>query len=249
MYKNVNIYFSKENNELFNETDIFDIEFISFMLRRIGNIEDNRFIELKDNQCILCAVTSNINKLNQRIKRLNKTFINKFKIKLMIGNEMANSPEICTCENTDSYIIKPEYDFLANKSISSIIKCGKCNKDIPISSLDNLSSEDKAEIIKLQNCYNSMETLRLYEVDQENNTNNIEKHNSEINILAKKIKDNLEIKTKKKVYYYLNNPVDGVYKENKKCLKDCPNCNNKLKILSKENNVCHKCRLIFPNYI
>lgn len=248
MYKNVKIYFKKNNNELFNQQNIIDVEFISFLLYRIGNIEQDRIIESANNQCILSTITSDMNKLEKRINKLNKTFSDKFNIELVEGNYIATTPKICKCKDHAYYIIDPRYDFITNKSTSSIIKCGNCKKDIPISIFDNLTSDDKSDIIKLQECYNSIETLRLYEFEEEKNINLLEKYNSEFNQLAQKIVNNLEKKTKKKVYYFLKNPVDGLYKENRKNLEHCPNCNSKLMPHTKESNICHNCKLILPIY-
>lgn len=266
MYRKCIFTFKRKNEENKNKSELIDIEYLLHTMHASGLILQERITEICDDKYISTIVTIDenefinfINKIEDNVgDEVSNVLKDNFEISYEFGNSIYEKDDFCLCENSDYFILNPEYDFFRKTSYGSLLKCGTCLKQIPFNEQWNLTKEDKEKLVKLQQTYNALEYLRLYEYETEFFEKEIENHCSKYNKLLFECRTLLESKTNKSVFIFLKNPVDGVYKEGRQDLEYCPVCNRKLievtncfteeqKTIDK-SKICKHCKIIVPSY-
>ena len=254
MYRKIVISFNQDSEDKI--LDSLDIELILESLYSFGFILKPAIIEKVEtsyNATVIAIGSKNILKLMDKINEICPYNINFF---IEFGDLIANTDELCSCKDSSFYVLNPEYNFLVHSSVSSLLKCGDCGKQVLWNDIAEFTDAEKDMITNFQKLYDNLESLRLNTPYSDFSEEELKNPRSKYNQLAFKVCNIFENKIKIPVYLLLKNPVDGVYKEGKKDLEYCPICgshfgyiiNNKCIGLYNVNRICNTCKIILPCY-
>lgn len=163
----------------------------------------------------------------------------RFNINWVIGEEELLNFSIDSCQDKSSFYILNCWP-----NIISPIYCGDCLEEIPLIRFPELNLEERYEILRLRNLHYSF--IELEDYDKEYASFQLNNLDSKLVKSSLEIREKLELKLNKPVYYYLST---------EKNVTTCPKCGGKLDVIpiditkyssySNIDKVCKKCNLAF----
>lgn len=258
MFKKIIIKFTKKNNKEITNFNTLDFEYMMHLLYKKGQILKHRIIDSNKSNITVTITAIDEQNFFEEFKNVSKILDNKYDINFEIGNQISNTTLECTCKNSSFYIINPEYDFLSDSLNTSLLKCGDCGHQVPWINKVLLTENEAVKVTQFQDLYEALETLRLKTIYEDYAEKEITMASSKYNKYGLKIRNLFEKKLLKPVYFLIKNPVDGVKKEEREDLCNCPICNSKLsqiyskiekdKFIYKINKKCEYCKIVVPSY-
>lgn len=246
MYKIARITFRPLKEDI---EDILDtIDDILQMLYQNGQILQERLVEKHDKNYVANVVTTDNDSLNSEYyNQYILKEIQNFDIETEIICDDVMASDSCHCQEHSYYILEIVVD-----DFSSPIMCGDCGKEIPLIRIPYLYDEEEHySILSFQKTYQSVDCLWRESLSDRFTKRQIIDYRSQLNQRGLEICAELEKKVKKPVYYFLRNPIGGLFdfEKNNKNLEACPKCGGEfVKIKnSYADKVCHACRLAFYN--
>jgi len=178
--------------------------------------------------------------VNRQAKKLEELCGSKLKIETK-GTNYQSYKSPCTCKKSDYYILTTNY-----VTILSPIKCGSCNKSVPLYKLPIYYDYGYMPILSWESNFIACDTLQMNcEVGEKWALNQMEKLSSSLTKQGRKICSSIEEKTGIPTFYYLMNY--NLFKGDT-LDRTCPSCNQKWSLNKPEHNLydfkCQKCRLI-----
>ena len=153
-----------------------------------------------------------------------------------------DSSQVCDCKRRISFIL-----FTTYLSIESPLKCGKCRGTVPLYLIPKRLDETYGNIIGWQSDYKACDTLYMNSATGERfGAREMPRFDSSLSKRGRKICNDIEKKTGKPTYYYLNRP-NGVSDKIERQRK-CPSCKSDWLLKEPLHEIfdfrCNKCRLL-----
>jgi len=216
------------------------------MLYQNGQILNEWIVEKQELQYIANVITTDDDSLDS--KYYNCYILKKldyFDIDIEIICDDPMSFDSCHCDEHSYYIL-----FVDPNDKSSPIICGNCGKEIPLIRIPYLYNEkEHYSILHFQRMYEAVFNLWLDTLSDRFTKRQVVDHNSQLNKTGMDICTELEKLTNKPVYYFLLNPIGGLYQfeKNNKELDFCPKCGGNFTKINHAyiDKICHTCRLAF----
>ena len=222
------------------------IDDLLWMLHINGQILDTWIIEKQNSFYIANVITTDNDSLDK--KYFNCYILNEIKnfdIEIEIIGDDVMATDSCHCEKHSYYIFA-----IHPYQISSPIICGDCGKEISLIKIPYLYKEEEHySVLNFQKTFQAVDRLWMESLSDRFTKRQFIDYNSQLNTVGLDIRDELENKLEKPVYYLLCNPIGGYFEfaKNKKNLSFCPKCNGALERInhSYADKVCPICRLAF----
>lgn len=179
--------------------------------------------------------------IDKRIKSIEALANAKLQIKLL-GKSHIHESEVCKCERSEYYIL-----FTTFLDLSSPVRCGTCNHDVPLYKLPLFDEYGYSDILSWESNYKACDTLQInctvgemWAMKQMWDVNSqLSKQGTEV---CKKITELSQIPT----YYYLFNYRRIRHSQDSK--RKCPCCNGDWLVQEKNYHLydfkCDTCKLI-----
>ena len=258
MFKKIIIKFNKKDNIELGNLNTVDFEYMLHLLYTRGYILKQRIIDGDKENIIATVIAIDEQNFFKEFNKTAKILNNKYDISFEIGNEIVDTTNKCTCDKSSFYIINPEYDFLSDSLNTSLLKCGDCGHQVPWINKAKFTENEAFKVTRFQDLYEALETLRLKTKYEEYAEKEIIMASSEYNQYGLEIRKLFFKKLSKPVYFLIKNPVDGVKKEGRRDLCNCPICNKELTQIYQKikkhkfrygiNKKCEHCKIVVPTY-
>jgi len=238
------------NTEIDKEELLYEFDWLMGSYRQNGQTQGDFHCKyINENKIVWLPYTLEKDSLNEKynnfyvnsqIKKIEELCNSTILFK-MVGKSCEDYESPCSCNTPEFYILITNYI-----SISSPLKCGTCNKSVPLYRLPHYSDNGYYQVLSWMTNYISCDSLQMNcKVGERWALNQMQNVNSQLSKQGFKICRRIEELTGIPTYYYLHN-----YRKVKgdESLKPCPICNGKWYLKKRMHNFydfkCDKCKII-----